>query len=162
MKSEEGKIKEQSDKLWLLEKQKEALHMRVNGHSVEFIAETFDLEVEVVEKWIRQSLNKARRANKNLGTSIIELEVQRLDSMLTGLEYGISNGDQNSIASALKIGERRSKLLGLDKPVKIAPTTPDGEHGYQTIDPSKMSTEALNSLKNAMIPIPDSDELIRK
>jgi hypothetical protein len=39
-------------------------------------------------------------------------------------------GDTQATAIILKIQERRARLLGLDMPTKIAPTTPDGEAAY--------------------------------
>jgi len=155
--TEEDQLKKQSDELWALEKKKEALQLRITGHSDEEIADVFGVEQSVVEKWIRQGLRKARKINSELGETVIDLEMARLDRMLIGLEVGVGLGDSNAISSALRIQERRSKLLGLDKPVKIAPTSPDGEKEYTTIDTSKLTMDQLIALKESIIVSPEQD-----
>jgi hypothetical protein len=42
------------------------------------------------------------------------LELERLDSYLVGLEPRIAKGDHQAVNSAVRISERRSRLLGLD------------------------------------------------
>ena len=45
-----------------------------------------------------------------------ELEVQRLDAMLYAVWGNVLQGDVGAVNTALKISERRSRLLGLDAP----------------------------------------------
>ena len=49
---------------------------------------------------------------------MIALELLRLDDMLFGLWPDARRGDNTAVVTVLKIMERRSKLLGLDMPVK--------------------------------------------
>lgn len=44
----------------------------------------------------------------------LQLELERLDMYLYNLRNKINAGDEKAINTALKIGERRAKLLGLD------------------------------------------------
>lgn len=53
-----------------------------------------------------------------------QIQVARLDLWLTKLEKKINKGDLKAIQTALKIEERRARLLGLDAPVSI--TAPGG------------------------------------
>jgi len=46
------------------------------------------------------------------------LELERLDVMLLALWRRVQNGDERAIDRALKIEERRAKLLGLDAPIR--------------------------------------------
>lgn len=48
-----------------------------------------------------------------------QLELDRLDDMLEAISENIMAGDLDSIATALRISERRAKLLGLDKPAPL-------------------------------------------
>ena len=48
-----------------------------------------------------------------------ELEVQRLDAMLGAVWDNVLQGDAGAVSTALKISERRSRLLGLDAPHTI-------------------------------------------
>lgn len=54
------------------------------------------------------------------------LEVTPGLPVLWNLERARS-GELEAIDRALKIAHRRAALLGLDRPTKIAPTTPDGD-----------------------------------
>ena len=63
----------------------------------------------------------------------IELELVRLDAYLLNLEEDIADGDPVAISAALRISESRRRLLGLDAPQKIAPTSPDGKTGVEIV-----------------------------
>ena len=52
-----------------------------------------------------------------------ELEVQRLDAILYALWDDVLHGDANAVHTALRISERRSRLLGLDAPHSIEAKT---------------------------------------
>lgn len=56
-----------------------------------------------------------------------KVELARLDAMLLAIAQQVRQGHLGAIDRALKIMERRARLLGLDAPTKIAPTTPDGQ-----------------------------------
>lgn len=56
-----------------------------------------------------------------------QVELQRLDVALQAVWEKVLAGDLFAIDRYLKIAERRSKLLGLDAPTKLAPTTPEGD-----------------------------------
>jgi hypothetical protein len=47
-----------------------------------------------------------------------ELETQRLDAMLFALRTKIKQGDVRAIDTAIRIADRRAKLLGLDAPTR--------------------------------------------
>lgn len=49
----------------------------------------------------------------------VEEELARLDRYLTKLEPGVAVGDEKAVNAALRVSERRAKLLGLDQPVKV-------------------------------------------
>lgn len=62
-----------------------------------------------------------------------EMELKRLDDMLLAMWPQVKSGNQGAIDRCLRIQERRSRLLGLDAPTKIAPTDPTGEHEYHEL-----------------------------
>lgn len=47
------------------------------------------------------------------------LELTRLDALWSTLWRAIGQGDTKAIATAVRISERRSKLLGLDAPIEV-------------------------------------------
>lgn len=67
------------------------------------------------------------------------LEVARLDAMLLALWPQVKQGNQGAIEKALKVEERRAKLLGLDAPAKIAPTDPTGEDEYSGLSDEELT-----------------------
>lgn len=64
-------------------------------------------------------LEKMRTQSQETVNEIINLETLRLDTYLQNLKDNILKGDVRSIEAALKIGERRAKLLGLDAAIKV-------------------------------------------
>lgn len=70
-------------------------------------------------KDMQQFLDKMRTQSQETINEIINLETLRLDTYLQNLKNNILNGDVRSIEAALKIGERRAKLLGLDAAIKV-------------------------------------------
>ena len=56
-----------------------------------------------------------------------DLEVARLDAMLLPLWRRVQQGDERAVDRALKIMERRARLLGLDAPSKSEQSGSDGE-----------------------------------
>ena len=55
-----------------------------------------------------------RRMVREPAEELVALEAERLDTYLLALSTKIKNGDIGAITTAIKIGERRAKLLGLD------------------------------------------------
>ena len=53
-------------------------------------------------------------------------------------------GDPQAVAAALRVEERRARMLGYDAPAKVAPTTPDGEKPW-TLD--RLSPEEITEVR---------------
>lgn len=77
-----------------------------------------------------------------------EMELKRLDDMLLAMWPQVKSGNQGAIDRCLRIQERRSRLLGLDAPTKIAPTDPTGEHEYHELTDTER-TERIARLFDA-------------
>lgn len=111
---------------------KEMLRRRLAGATLEQIAEEFDVSITYVAKLIKQAL-----AEVTAGTAqdVVNLEVARIDALWYKMFVKATSGtrvDHNAVKSCLGLMERRAKLLGLDKPSKIAHTDPDGEQEVVT------------------------------
>lgn len=75
-------------------------------------------------------LKTIEQAELDLGMVVNQyraVELERLDTMLSRLWPKVLTGDVRAQETALRIGERRAKLLGLDKPFKLAQTDPEGK-----------------------------------
>lgn len=77
-------------------------------------------------KDVKAEMDKLRDQIKEESEAVLYLELQRLDAMLEGVWERAQKGNTNAIETVLKIMQRRSKLLGLDKPTKMAQTDPEG------------------------------------
>lgn len=98
-----------------------ALKLRLQGLDFESIAQELGCERSTACGYVKQALEELAEEGHENVVEIRRLELARLDSMLHALQPAIKAGDTKSIDSALKIQDRRAKLLGLDKE-KAAPT----------------------------------------
>jgi len=99
------------------QKQRDALIMRIAGHSYQDIADALGYaHPSGSHKAVTSAL---RKTVKEPADELRDLEVSRMDHMYFCLEPKIAKGDARAIEVAIKILERRAKLLGLDAPIKI-------------------------------------------
>lgn len=103
------------------------MDLRVRGYSVKRIAEEIQVSKDTVGKDIRECLLDLKQTTRETAEQVRDIEVARLDEMLFGVWAKAIDGDEKAITAALKIGERRAKLLGLDAPVKQELSGPDGK-----------------------------------
>ena len=104
----------------------EALRLRLAGHTYAALAEMLDYaNAGHCQKQIAKCLLEITREPAK---ELMELELKRLDEMfIPAYTRAIAGGGPKAIQSCLHIMERRARLLGLDRPTKIAATTPEGE-----------------------------------
>ena len=110
------------------EKRRRALELRKAGASYEQIAESLgyrsksgahDAVTGALRDMLREPAEQVRT-----------LELSRLDDILMSIWTRVRAGEVAAIDRALRLAERRARLLGLDAPVKVAPTDPSGEVEY--------------------------------
>ena len=66
------------------------------------------------------------------------LEALRLDEIQAKIWDKAIAGDYRAVDRVLRIMERRAKLLGLDAPVKVAPTNPSGDDPYASLSEEEL------------------------
>jgi hypothetical protein len=100
-----------------VEKERQALELRKAGVTFDVIAQrlgyahpsgAYRAVMSGIQKTLQQPADELR-----------QLELARLDAMLTGLWTGARQGNHSAVMSVLRIMERRAKLLGLDAPTVI-------------------------------------------
>lgn len=96
---------------------------RVEGESLRAIAEALEMSVSAVHSAIDTELKKLAASTREDVDMLRQIEDERLDKMLVGLWPKAVTGDVKSIDAVLRLMERRSKLFGLDQPVRIENTT---------------------------------------
>ena len=104
------------------EKQHQALQMVKAGYTLVEIAKKLGYAgKQGASELIKAALAQLVRVPAE---EVRQLQLARLDLWLTKLEKKINKGDIKAIQTALRIEERRARLLGLDAPVKVS--DPDG------------------------------------
>ena len=96
------------------EKDQKALELRKEGHSYESISEQLGYSTRSAS--YKAVMRRLREVDRPAVSMLRELEVQRLDAMLYAVWNDVLQGDANAVHTALRISERRSRLLGLDAP----------------------------------------------
>ena len=116
-------------RLQAVERSKQALELRKGGASFPEIARALGYAAPAGA--YQAVMSALRKVLKEPAEEVRTLEVARLDAMLLALWAQVKQGNQGAIDKALKVEERRAKLLGLDAPNKVAPTDPTGDHEYR-------------------------------
>ena len=98
-------------------KDQRALELRKEGHSYESISEQLGYSTRSAS--YKAVMRRLRDMDRPAVSMLRELEVQRLDAMLYAVWNDVLQGDAGAVSTALKISERRSRLLGLDAPHSI-------------------------------------------
>ena len=96
------------------ERDQKALELRKEGHSYESISEQLGYSTRSAS--YKAVMRRLRDMDRPAVSMLRELEVQRLDAMLYAVWDDVLQGDANAVHTALRISERRSRLLGLDAP----------------------------------------------
>ena len=98
-------------------KSQQAVRLREAGATHAQIAEQLGYANESgAYKAVTRYLAETAQDMSETTESVRQLEVQRLDRMLFTIYPQVLGGDLSAIQTAMRIGERRSSLLGLDAP----------------------------------------------
>jgi hypothetical protein len=97
--------------------------------------------------WERSLLNSVSVKDEVLAADEDVVSVQKSERTTKG-----QSGDPAFLNTILKCGERRCRILGLDAPVKVAPTNPEGDESYTLMVDSleknakQLTTEQLKAI----------------
>ncbi len=78
-----------------------------------------------VSRLIKRALDRLEEDARETADDVRRLMLERLDRMLRGLSRQIAEGEPRAIEVALKVEDRRARLLGLDAP-KVTEVTGKG------------------------------------
>ena len=107
----------QADNIGVIERSLMALEMRRNGYDYVTIAKVLAVSPNTASKYVRDALLQFVSEIAETTEEVRQLELARLDKMQASLEEKLGQGQLGAINTALRIMERREKLLGLEKPV---------------------------------------------
>jgi hypothetical protein len=113
------------------EKRAKAVEMRLMGMPYRKIASRLGISVGMAHKAVTKAMADLQAQQEEAAEQVRAMELDRLDQIMFQHFTQALKGDTAATDRVLKIMERRAKLLGLDAPSKIAPTSPDGEAPYQ-------------------------------
>lgn len=102
----------------ILERREKALNLRRSGLSIREIAARLDSDPSTIHTDIKVMLEAAIKENVDNAEALRAMEIERLDRMMLAISPQVNNGHLGAIDRAIRISERRSKLLGLDMPIK--------------------------------------------
>jgi hypothetical protein len=93
-----------------------ALELRKAGGSYREIAQQLGVDVHTVHGDVTAELAALRETTSGRAEELRDLELQRLDQMTAGLSAPIRAGSPPAVTAAVRVSERRARLLGLDAP----------------------------------------------
>jgi hypothetical protein len=129
--------------------ERKALQLRVNGCSYAEIGDVMKCTPKYAHDLVIHCLQREREDCLEAIPEARQIELTRLDNYLKALEPRTSKGDTMAIQTAIKAGERRSRLAGLDLPTDVK-LTGTGEGGAITLEVFRKMVEDSNG-------DPDSD-----
>jgi hypothetical protein len=97
----------------------QALDLRIKGHSFREIGAAVGISEKAAWALIDREFHRLREECEEKRAIVIAIEVARLDRMLAKLDPAIDVGDPDAIRTAIQVGARRSRLLGLDAPTQV-------------------------------------------
>lgn len=117
------------------EKQAIALDMRRKGHLLREIGVALGIDkTSTVSILIQKAM---REVVREPAEELVQMELDRLDTMFVKAYERAADHEKplnrEAVDTCLRIMERRAKLLGIDKPTKVASTDPSGEKSEPTV-----------------------------
>jgi hypothetical protein len=129
---------------------RQCLELRRSGLTYEEIGSRLGITRQGAHKHVKRALEQLAATTAEDASALRTLELLRLDRYLAGLDTSATNGDVGAVHAALKLAERRAKLLGLDAPTKQELTGKDGGPlaTETTVKPdlSKLTDEELDTM----------------
>lgn len=101
-------------------RQAQAIELRRAGRSFSEIAASIGCGKSQAHRLVHAALLETRAQIAAQSEELKAEEISRLDALLGSLWAKARGGDLQAVDRVLKISERRSKLLGLDAPVRMA------------------------------------------
>lgn len=130
-------------------KQLKALELRKAGATYQQIADAIGYASPTGA--YKAILSALKRTLQEPADAVRKIEIERLDVALFAIWRRVRDGNDYAIDRFLAIEKRRAALLGLDAPVKVAPTDPSGEKSFSLV----LSDEELTRRMLAILNIKD-------
>lgn len=118
-----------------------ALDYRLAGLSYRNIAKKMNINSTSAFNYVKAAIKIIQEKYTEKADALVSMELQKLNKMEVALYKLSIEGNTQSITALLKIQERRSRLLGLDAPIKQHTTidTPEPIQFVLGVDESEKS-----------------------
>lgn len=80
------------------------------------------MSVQAAHQAVTAYLEATRAVSREAAEEIRRIELDRIDRMLAAVSPQAEDGDLQAVQTAIKLQERRAKLLGLDAPAETRTT----------------------------------------
>lgn len=110
-----------------MHRQQEAMELRRMGVSYKVIGDRIGVSDAQAHRDVMAAIKRLLKITEKDAEIVQIQELDRLDRLMMSIWNQAQNGSLAAIDRILKIMERRAKLLGLDAPTKVSPTTKDGD-----------------------------------
>ncbi len=112
------------------ERRVKALELRKAGATYRQIGAQLDVSEAQSHRDVTKAIRDCIKRSAADSEELRKLEEERLDALQIALWRPATSGHEGAVDRVLRIMARRAALLGLDAPVKLAPTDPTGEQEY--------------------------------
>jgi hypothetical protein len=110
-------------------RRKEAVDLRIEGKTYREIGQELGVTPTRARQLVAEALAGLQKDTAESAEELRRLELDRLDQLQSGLWEEAAGGNLKAVGAALKIMERRARLVGLD-----APSRTENTHGYSYLD----------------------------
>ena len=93
--------------------------MRIQGYTIVEIADELKCAISVVSTTLKRLMDELKALSAQEADAYRAYELTRLDNLFKSLQPKIEEGDVNAVNSAVRVIERRCKMLGIDAPQEI-------------------------------------------
>ncbi len=110
-------------------RRKEAVDLRIEGKTYKEIGQELGVTPTRARQLVAEALAAIEKDTAESAEELRRLELDRLDQLQSGLWQEAAGGNLKAVGAALKIMERRARLVGLDAPARTV-----NQHGYADLD----------------------------
>ena len=117
------------------------LQLRMAGYIYRDIASQLGIGLATVHRDLNKALKSFDNDNEEFAREMKAIETARLEELIKGIWTKGKGGNLMVIDRLTRLFERKAKLHGLDGPIKIAPTMPDGVDPYTLLTDDQIDDE---------------------
>lgn len=114
------------EKILTLQRETEAMRLRVEGHNLEAIGKALGITPQGASKVLYRAFGKAHSELKEMAAHEAVVDFRRIEKLVKVIWPKAENGDLHAIDRVVRLLERKAKLLGLDAAIKAELSGPDG------------------------------------